>query len=48
MAKKNLAREGLLFPSLKLKIDNLEKRKEYLNEIIEINDMLSSRTEQKQ
>lgn len=42
IAQKHLVREELLIPSLQIKVDNLQKREEYLEALDEINDMLSS------
>lgn len=42
IAQKHLVREKLLIPSLQIKVDNLQKREEYLEALDEINDMLSS------
>ena len=42
IAQKHLVHEELLIPPLQIKIDHPKKREEYLEALIEINDMPSS------
>ena len=42
IAQKHVVHEELLIPSLQIKVDNLQKREEYLETLDEINDMSSS------